>query len=85
MRLAAVAAADARGAGDNMESQRLRPEEHGDTKGLYEEVFPEDSTAFVDYYYTEKAGDNQIYVLKEDGGIQAMLHRNPYNLMVNGE
>ena len=85
MRLAAAAAADVRGAGDNMEIRRLRSEEHGDTRGLYEEVFLEDSTAFVDYYYTEKTRDNQIYVLKEDGGIQAMLHRNPYTLMVNGE
>ncbi len=85
MRMAAAAAADVRGAGDNMEIRRLRSEEHGDTRELYEEVFHEDSTAFVDYYYTEKTRDNQIYVLKQDGGIQAMLHRNPYTLMVNGE
>lgn len=67
-----------------MEIRRLDRAKHGDTRGLYEEVFPEDSSSFVDYYYTEKTRDNQIYVVEEDGGIQAMLHLNPYILMVNG-
>lgn len=67
-----------------MEIRRLRTEEHGRTRALYEEVFPEDSSSFVDYYYTEKTRDNQIYVAEEDGDIQAMLHLNPYVLMVNG-
>ena len=47
-------------------------------------MFSEDSKRFVDYYYTEKTKDNQIYVAEEDGGIQAMLHLNPYELNVNG-
>ena len=51
---------------------------------MYEEVFSEDSRSFVDYYYTEKTRDNQIYVVEEAGEIQAMLHLNPYTLMVNG-
>lgn len=68
-----------------MEIRRLDKEEHAKTRPLYEEVFSEDSKNFVDYYYTEKVRDNQIYVVEEDGDIQAMLHLNPYELSVNGE
>lgn len=67
-----------------MEIRKLDIAEHGKTRPLYEEVFDEDSQAFVDYYYTEKTRDNQIYVIEEDGDIQAMLHLNPYEVMVNG-
>lgn len=67
-----------------MEIRKLKTEEHNATRGLYEEVFSEDSQSFVDYYYTEKTKDNQIYVVEEAGDIQAMLHLNPYVLMVNG-
>ena len=64
-----------------MEIRKLEPQEHGKTRALYEEVFSEDSRSFVDYYYTEKTRDNQIYVVEEEGEIQAMLHLNPYTLM----
>lgn len=67
-----------------MEIRKLEKAEHNLTRELYEEVFPEDSKGFVDYYYSEKTRDNQIYVIEEDGGIQAMLHLNPYHIMVNG-
>lgn len=67
-----------------MEIRKLDGAEHGRTRVLYEEVFAEDSQGFVTYYYTEKTRDNQIYVIEEDGDIQAMLHLNPYELMVNG-
>lgn len=67
-----------------MEIRKLEISEHGETRRLYEEVFSEDSPAFVDYYYTEKTKDNQIYVIEEDGDIRAMFHLNPYKLMVNG-
>lgn len=67
-----------------MEIRKLDVTEHGKTRLLYEEVFKEDSRGFVDYYYSEKTKDNQIYVMEEDEEIQAMLHLNPYELMVNG-
>lgn len=67
-----------------MDIRKLDQEEHPNTRFLYEEIFDEDSTSFVDYYYTEKTRDNQIYVAKEDGGIRSMLHLNPYRLFVNG-
>lgn len=67
-----------------MKIRKLDISEHSKTRPLYEEVFHEDSQGFVDYYYTEKTRDNQIYVIEEDGAVQAMLHLNPYELMVNG-
>ena len=47
-----------------MKVRHLEQTEHGLTRPLYEEVFSEDSKRFVDYYYTEKTKDNQIYVQK---------------------
>ena len=67
-----------------MHIRKLAEMEHGKTRSLYEEVFSEDSSSFIDYYYSEKTKDNTIFVVEEDGGIQAMLHLNPYTLMVNG-
>ncbi len=68
-----------------MKIRRLLPEEKALTRSLYEEVFPEDSPGFVDYYYAEKTADNEIYAVEEDGAIRSMLHLNPYTLMVNGQ
>jgi predicted acetyltransferase len=70
---------------EKMQVRKLSVEEHGKTRKMYEEIFPEDSQAFVDYYYTEKTKDNQIYVVEEDGDMRAMLHLNPYQVMVNRE
>ena len=67
-----------------MEVRKLEQNEHRDTRSLYEEVFSEDSASFVDYYYSEKTKDNQIYAVEEDEGIRAMLHLNPYRIWVNG-
>ena len=67
-----------------MNVRKLETEEHGMTRFLYEEAFPEDSQAFTDYYYTEKTKNNQIYVLEEEGKICSMAHLNPYSLSVNG-
>ena len=67
-----------------MELRKLKTGEHGDTRFLYENVFTGDSKLFVDYYYTEKTKDNQIFVVEEDGEIRAMIHLNPYTFMVNG-
>ncbi len=68
-----------------MQIRKLDREEHNKTRIIYETVFPSDSKAFVDYYYTEKTKDNDIYVIEEDGGIQSMIHLNPYTLMMNGK
>lgn len=68
-----------------MQVRKLLPEEHKNTRSLYEEAFPEDSVAFVDYYYTEVTEDNRIYVVEDEARICAMLHLNPYEISLNGE
>ena len=67
-----------------MEIRKLERNEHGKTKGLYQEVFSTDSQGFVDYYYSEKVKDNQMYVMEDYDEIVGMLHLNPYTLKVNG-
>ncbi len=62
--------------------RRLRQEEHIKTRKLWEEVFEEDTKEFLDYYYFIKARNNEIYVVEEDGDIQAMLQLNPYTLRI---
>ena len=68
-----------------MQIRKLERDEHIKTRPVYETIFPSDSKSFVDYYYTEKTKDNDIYVIEEDGGIQSMIHLNPYTLMGNGK
>lgn len=68
-----------------MEIRYLERQERGRSRALYEEVFVEDETAFVDAYYQIKAADNQILVAEDNGGIVSMLHRNPYTFRFRGE
>lgn len=57
-----------------VENQRARK--------LYEEIFDEDSPAFVDYYFRVKAAENEIFVVEnEKQEILATLHLNPYKMM----
>lgn len=60
----------------------LDQSDHGKTRPLWEEVFSEDTKAFLDYYYYIKTKDNRIYVAEEDGQICSMLQLNPYRLKV---
>lgn len=64
--------------------RRLNREEHGKTRGLWEEIFTEDTGSFLDYYYFIKTQDNDIYVIEEDGKIRSMLHLNPYRIRIEG-
>lgn len=65
--------------------RKLNPDEHGRTRRLWEEVFTEDTGAFLDYYYYIKTRDNQIYAVEEDGDIRSMLHLNPYTVRMEGK
>lgn len=58
----------------------LRKEEKYRSEALWKEAFPEDSASFRAYYYREKAEENQILVMEENGKIVSMLHRNPYQM-----
>lgn len=63
----------------------LEEAEKGRCIELWNEAFPEDSEAFVQYYFKEKTKDNQVLVCEEDGVIVSMLHRNPYKIYMRGE
>lgn len=60
----------------------LEQNEKKRSRELWEEAFPEDSAAFVDFYYGDKALKNRILAREEDGRIEAMAQRNPYRLQV---
>lgn len=62
--------------------RKLEQEEHIKTRKLWEEIFREDTPEFLDYYYSVKAKENEIYVIEEDGKIVSMLHLNPYQMRI---
>ncbi|MBO6015714.1 MAG: GNAT family N-acetyltransferase [Lachnospiraceae bacterium] len=64
------------------EIERLTGERNLETRALWEEVFCEDSRAFVDYYYSEKAPRNIGFVIREEGQIRSMLFLTPYEICV---
>ena len=49
--------------------RKLEKQEHIKTRKLWEEIFKEDTQEFLDYYYTVKTLENEIYVIEEDGTI----------------
>ena len=66
-----------------MEVRILQREEHGRTRGLWERVFAEDTKEFLDYYYTVKISDNEIYVIEQEDQICSMIQLNPYPMRIN--
>lgn len=62
--------------------RKLEKEEHIRTRKLWEEIFAEDSKEFLDYYYSVKVRDNEIYVIEDGEDIVSMLHLNPYHMRV---
>lgn len=65
--------------------RRLEKEEHFRTRKLWEEVFSEDTTEFLDYYYSVKTKENEIYVIEDEGEIVSMLHLNPYQMRIQNK
>ena len=65
-----------------MRLRKLAVEEHIKTRKLWEEVFSEDTEAFLDYYYTYIAQENEIYVIEDAERIVSMLHLNPYDMRI---
>ena len=62
--------------------RKLQPSEHIRTRKLWEEIFTEDTPEFLDYYYSIKIKNNEIYVIEDDGEIVSMLHLNPYEMRI---
>lgn len=63
----------------------LTQDEKLSTRALWDEIFPEDSESFKDYYYTEKIKSNRIMVRMDGTRTAAMLHLNPYRVMVKNQ
>ena len=70
---------------ESMVLKKLSLDEHIRTRQLWEEIFKEDTSEFLDYYYSEKAKDNEIYVIEDNGEIVSMLHLNPYQMRIGNE
>lgn len=68
-----------------MKVRKLRQEEHLRTRKLWEEIFTEDTPEFVDYYYSVKAKENEIYVIEDGDQIVSMLHLNPYQMRIGNQ
>lgn len=64
-----------------MELRKLKTEEHEKTRALWEDIFIEDTKQFLDYYYSIKTRENEIYVMGNEE-IAAMLHLNPYDVRI---
>lgn len=62
--------------------RKLQQEEHIRTRQLWEKIFTEDTPEFLDYYYSVKTIDNEIYVIEDGGKIVSMLHLNPYQIRI---
>ncbi len=62
--------------------RKLQANEHILTRKLWEEVFVEDTPEFLDYYYSVKTKDNEIYVIEDGNEIVSMIHLNPYDMRI---
>lgn len=60
----------------------LKQEEKSKSRALWEKVFSEDSQSFVHYYYSDRVKKNKILTAWDDERVVAMLHRNPYEVVV---
>ncbi len=64
----------------------LKKENHIESRPLWEQVFSEDSSDFLDAYYSGKGAANEISVIRDDKGkICSMIHWNPMELMIGNQ
>jgi len=64
-----------------MRFRKLERTEHSVTRPLWEKIFTDDTEKFLDYYYTVKTKDNEIYAAEnEQGELCSMLQLNPYRM-----
>lgn len=61
-----------------MNLRKIDKKEYDKTRKLWEEIFTDDSVSFLDYYYTYKTKDNEIYGIEEGEELCSMLQLNPY-------
>lgn len=59
-------------------------QERQDARSLWEQMFPEDSVSFLNYYDAVKVPENGIVIRRVDGRPAAMVQWNPVTLSVRG-
>ncbi len=69
----------------DMRLRKLHKEEHIRTRSLWERIFTEDTPEFLDYYYSVKTKENEIYVIEDGEEIVSMLHLNPYQMRIKNK
>ena len=69
---------------ENPTARMLSQEEKPLCRALWQEIFTEDSEAFLDYYDRWKTKENQCYGIFDGDRLVSMLELNPYRLMVQG-
>ena len=82
MKLVVLDVKDVRNMNNFGEPRKLLQEEHIKTKKMWKDIFSDESVSFLDYYYSEKIKDNEIYVIEDGEKIISMIHLNPYDVRV---
>lgn len=65
-----------------MKIKRLKGIECLQAKDLWKKVFSEDTEAFTEYYFQNKAPLNTGFVLEKEGRIKSMLYLTPENMRI---
>lgn len=65
-----------------LRTEEMEGEECLRLRGLWEEVFWEDSRAFTDYYFEKKAARNHAFALRNGAEYVSMLYLSPYPMML---
>lgn len=68
-----------------MNIRKLDVNEHDSTRGLWEEVFTEDTDEFLNYYYQFMTNHNEIYTIEDEKQFVSMIHLNPYQVELMGK
>lgn len=56
-----------------------------ESRKLWEKVFSADSESFVHYYFSDRVFKNKVLTAYKDENMAAMLHRNPYEVVVKDQ
>lgn len=63
----------------------LKQDEKIESRRLWEKVFSEDTESFLNYYFSDRVLKNKILIAYKDENMAAMLHRNPYDVVVKDQ
>lgn len=60
---------------------RINPKDYHKTRALWEEIFPDDTKEFLDYYYEYCTRENLIYgIMDDESRLLSMAQFNPYQV-----